>query len=244
MRTARKASNRSIMSSLLHPRNSSTLAAVLRGREPSASGQNRLRRRGNAGRVPMRLESPANRRNQGAHDGRQIRARAYARYVAGPQLGEQRSRYRSRVAGAAGSLLGPLLVSAASGSQIESAPTATKRKRSAGSAGRGGRSDSRESARPDPPSRRVLSWPDTGCRRSSGLSLGACRPAVMQLVPGGSDVAAIAAKRLSQGKAALPLHRCSLRTAASGSACQRRSRLAVRLVDRDTRQPRSIARRR
>ncbi len=134
--------------------------------------------------------------------------------------------------------------SSQSSSRAITAGAATKRKRSAGSAGRGGRSDSRESARPDPPSRRVLSWPDTGCRRSSGLSLGACRPAVMQLVPGGSDVAAIAAKRLSQGKAALPLHRCSLRTAASGSACQRRSRLAVRLVDRDTRQPRSIARRR
>ena len=53
---------------------------------------------------------------------------------------------RSRVAGAAGSLLGPLLVLAASGSQIESAPTATLQERS--SPAPGCRDSSHASARP------------------------------------------------------------------------------------------------
>jgi hypothetical protein len=83
---------------------------------------------GHAGPVPASRRERAGRRKQGAHDGRQIRVvhmQAAERGLSSdsrgartdPALPEPLARFR-----------GPLLVSAASGTQIESAPMATERK--------------------------------------------------------------------------------------------------------------------
>jgi hypothetical protein len=57
-----------------------------------------------------RPAGPLSRRNQGAGDGRQIHARAYANCRAGPELREQRCPHRSRVLEALARSPGPLLI--------------------------------------------------------------------------------------------------------------------------------------
>jgi hypothetical protein len=70
------------------------------------------------------------RRKQGAHDGRQIRSVHMQAAERGLSSDSRAARTDPALPEPLARFCGPLLVSAASGTQIESAPMATKRKRS------------------------------------------------------------------------------------------------------------------